>query len=1243
MNNTQIFEHDFQKRLDESIRVDRTLDTDDRLELLEQYHVTKAAEHFLAEFFARLQGDVSQMRQGWNNWLYGYYGSGKSHLLTVVGLLTDSEWITGEDGPGRKRVWKAFNEANGDLEYLRKEWNGVFEKIETVPVFINLLKYQGRADRGFGEILLEAAHREQDHSPRLDVAFFEAWYEDYVSRDEWDDRARNALQEAGVSVESKDVWEQVQNYRVLSNIVLPTLYMNVANSSESDGLRDVVSRDLSPTAVVEELESWRKKRDAKSDREVKLVLLLDEISLFIGTEYNLLTELNSVAENIDEIGRGNIVSVVTAQEKIADVRTDYVPKSTSFGILSDRYPYQYNLPSSHVGRIVQRRLLRKSEAGRQWVVDNIVERGVQAAEAFIYSNVQQNTTPRLNAVDDSDFVDYFPLLPYHPPLFLEILSNLRSTESEKAKSIFSGTARAVLALVKGLLEDWDDEREVTELVNLVDFFDIIRPELENIIPDKLKTIAAIEKDVAEGRLEPMDRDVAKAVLLLTQVWEYIPLKAHNIAVSIMRDAQRADPLKLENQVTDSLQRLKTYIRPNDEGEPRLRFTTPKEREILKRAANIEDAGDWHGFAQTLEQQLWGDVLDRLEFRQELPFPRAEQRYPVTYQFSVDGIDFREDFGARDGLTVPIAVEGLLPEELAGPGVSPHEKVLVWTTSDKDRQGVRDELKTWAALFEASDEIAHTPDSIADDLLEQKLRLVRRICGLLKEGGFKVQAESDIANVEQGLQTLLEARFPAHFHPAMSSVQQSSLSELKGCRPGGALPNWAESIQVPDGTPDDDQGEIAQKVWALTGRTLRENGNELSVNRLLELIAENEPIYEDVQSALIAIVWGHCRSPMTVFRVVGTDGTPIDEDALLDRSHWHETRLQLLASSDGAGIREILEEIPTVKTGHTVGEAFDHWRQYLEDIRQRLHALLTEVTYKDDKIRQPETSSLVSAFSDGLRGRRDDIDSQLDELKQRKADWATLADATVDIGAWIEQARKTWDLRRAKLFEFEALLGLQDAGLSWVTDDADDVLSELRGELDAARHVEWWSNQGWSDLLDKTSSLADARSRVEEAWKQFCRDGDRQELFESVDKNPWFASLDGFHILQVQEQFEHEYLKPIRQFQTAFNHLRQGVEPIVDDDGPDIDRLDRAVNTLRKLEDADESTTQIQQLRTKWEYFNAVIGDYRPGQVAGVGMWPDDEPGLREVLKTVARNGAGGEADNLRDFEIEQTENGVIVR
>jgi len=70
---------------------------------------------------------------------------------------------------------------------------------------------------------------------------------------------------------------------------------------------------------------------------------------------------------------------------------------------------------------------------------------VKPTESLVYNEIKQNTKPPLDSIDDEELVEFYPFLPYHAPLFLEILFNLRQEASDPAKSIFghsTGDSRA---------------------------------------------------------------------------------------------------------------------------------------------------------------------------------------------------------------------------------------------------------------------------------------------------------------------------------------------------------------------------------------------------------------------------------------------------------------------------------------------------------------------------------------------------------------------------------------------------------------------------------------------------------------------------------------------------------------------------------------------------------------------------------------------------------------------------------
>ena len=177
---------------EESVRIDRA-EPDHREQAIQSYHMTKDSQRFVGDFTDRMLGQADDMRSGSNYWLYGYYGSGKSHLLTVLDGLLDSDWVDGN----QDAIWNdlAPSSTNG-LDELGDDWKTLHDEFYIIPVSVNLLKYQGQKQRSFSEIVLKYAHQNADLtgvddgissglSPQLDVAYFEKWLR---TTDVWPER-----------------------------------------------------------------------------------------------------------------------------------------------------------------------------------------------------------------------------------------------------------------------------------------------------------------------------------------------------------------------------------------------------------------------------------------------------------------------------------------------------------------------------------------------------------------------------------------------------------------------------------------------------------------------------------------------------------------------------------------------------------------------------------------------------------------------------------------------------------------------------------------------------------------------------------------------------------------------------------------------------------------------------------------------------------------------------------------------
>ena len=1227
MTSEQWFAADVGEDFEESVRIDREDDgRDHRLESIDTYHVTEESEAFISDFFSRLLGRSEDMRSGANYWLYGYYGSGKSHLLSVLRGLMDSEWIR-----QREDIWVQLTDGC-ELDSLQTTWQSIHEEYEVIPVSVNLLKHQGQKELSFSEIVLQAAHTSEPLtgvdsglSPQLDVAYFEDWYR---TTDAWPDRTarvREALHGI-VSDPAKYDWEDVQQYHSLADTVLPTLFEE--ETGTADGLDDLTPSDLDPEGMVTRLEQLRSNRENDLGCPVKLVLLLDEVSLFIGTDFDRLTELQTLAESVDEIGDGDIQLVATAQAKIEDVQPQFAARGADFSIVKDRFPHRFGLPSRHVGEISTQRLLKKTADGRQ-ATKRVLDRTSNEPETLlVYSGIEQNTEPPLDNIAREQLLDFYPFLPYQPALFLEILSNLRQEARDPAKSIFSGTARAILALVHGLLQAWIDAGEETHLISLVDFYDLIEPELSDITPQDVAVIKEIEEQQEQDELEELDVDVAKAVLLLQHVPETIPMSERNLAIAVLSDLDGSTQFQMENQVKDSLQRLRRFIRPaHNESGAKYAFTHPEEREIIEAAEQNLDDPDWHAITEAIDDYLWGDVVRGLSLPTSAEYGDTGVQYPVRYDFSIDSIDFDTTIEAEDALDIEVAVEGLLP---AVSEVDHDGDPLEWRISEDGLDDLRDSLVEWWSLRAAVGD--HTlPQSVERDLSEQAARVRSKLVETLKSGSFDVADRGDQINgLASAIREYLDVNYPDDFHPVMLQVDEEYLQELRGLSAQDPLPAWSQQIEVATEDPETHGGSIQNNVRAFTGQQLKRRDGNLAMTTILDGITGRKPIYEDARPALCAIIWGLCRKGD--FLPVDETGDSLELDSVIDLSGLTTTRLKI---AGGSGVREALEAGSFIDSTETIPDGMVRLQSTNETLAGRLGSLIedVELVAESDLQTQP-VRGLLDTFVDALEDKQEAAVDRHEAVKSRDTEWQQVVEATNDAREWYDDAEEVWSLRLSALVQLDAQLTLAQQSFDWLTDECETASQTLRDSI-AEYDDEWWTHDGWDRFNDARTVSPSLDDAIEDAWEAFQSSTDVDAFVRELDDHLWVRPPGDFES-NVRPAFENEYITPLRRAASWYEDTSEAVTTVTGGTtGTEADDFIRATDTLNDTEPLHVAAgSEIDELRTMFDELQTIVGDQTPSEVTAVGLLPSDRESLDAELKRLVER---------HDLSIERTETGVIVR
>lgn len=1227
---------------EESVRVDREKreqsDTSYREHAIESYHVTADSRRFIEDFVDRLLGQADDMRAGSNYWLYGYYGSGKSHLLTVLDGLMDTEWLRGRDD-----VWPALvpDDAGSELfDQLRDRWEQVHEEYHVIPVSVNLLKYRGQTQRSLSEIVLKHAHQHpvltgvrddvsEGFSAQLNVAYFEDWYRTTEAWSDRQERAAALLEEITPANPqhdwtADDLWRDVQQYGALADLVLPKLFAEMTGTR--DGYTDLQPSDIDPEEVVSRLEDLRAARADALGKPVKLVVVLDEVSHFIGTDFEHLTELQTLAENVDDIGDGDIQLVAAAQATIEDVQPQLAADGADFSIVKDRFPHRYRLSSKHVGDVAKHRLFQKSDAGERAVRRLLDDADVKPTESLVYNEIKQTTNPPLDAIDADALVECYPFLPYHAPLFLEILFDLRQEASDPATSIFSGTARGILALMYGLLERWIEAGEATHLVSLVDLFELIEPELRDIRTQDMRVIERIEEEVGNeaSDLEPFDLDVAKAVLILQHVHTIVPLNEGNIAVAVMADLNGRSWISTTNRVEESLGRLQKFIRPTqEESGPRYRFATQEERTIYTDAEANEADPDWDAILSTLDDHLWEQLARDLSLPESVPYGESGDEYPVSYRFSLDGVDFDTAVEDAGGLDVDVAVQGVRPDATTD---QTDEDTLYWQIDTAGLQDLRTRLVEWWALRDAI--ATHdVPPAVEHDLEERASAVRSKLRSAMLSGSFTVKDRTDIRGLSTAVQVAVDVAYPDDFHPMMLQVDEERLRELRDLDSGEPLPAWTRTIQVPSSAATASRGKqtIQRNVMSLTGRQLKDREEGLNLTTVLDGIVEQKPFYDEARPALCAIVWGFCREGRLL--PVDEAGNTLADEAVLDLDSRSTTRLKLLPWRQPG---ELLEAGGFKETTETVADGLIN----LQDANQRIQSTLTglredvELVLETD-VRTDVIAGLLESFAAAIARRSEETEARLATVTSQGEAIEDAIEATNDTQAWVDEVTDVWNRRFDTLARLDALFTVGDSRFDWVDEDARRAV-ESRADTIASFDGDWWTTDGWSTFSGALApGLAD---ELERSWELFVDERDLRELVGRIDEHPWVVPATelpaGLHTA-----FEGEYITPLRRLQQWYGTIDDTIATLADEETAEafVDAAD-AVSTLDPL--ADAVTVDPSELATRLDRLSSIVGDRAPDDVDQIGIVPDDRQQLDRRVERLVED---------RALTLEETDEGVIIR
>ncbi len=497
------------RRIEKVITYDNTAD-----ELLEHEINEYVATESIQGHFERLLDVLEDGITGGKNpevgiWVSGFYGSGKSSFTKYLGFALD---------PNRTLSKKPFREWLADRfssKPLRQRLNVVAKKCPAVVIMVDLASDQwaGATLGSISGILYAKVMEIAGYSRDEKIAYLEFMLERDGRFDAFKQRVREL---SGVE------WESVRN----QPLVMKAFGAKVAVEFYPQFFPDVKTfNEIKLEERIKESERIKEMLDLleRKTGHRNVIFILDEVGQYVAARDELMLNLDGLAKNVKNIGRGSAWIIATAQQTLTEDDPRAITNSAKLFKLKDRFPITVDLEASDIREICYNRLLSKSPKGMKTLQALFDRHGPQ----FRHATELKDTQLYRSDLTAESFCRFYPVLPHHFEILLRLLGRLARTRGGVG-------LRSAIKVIQDLLTDPGagqtalGHAEAGTLATAVMFYDTLRQDIRKPFPH---IVEGIEKAVRVFGADSLEVKVAKAIGVL-QVLEDFPVSRGNIAAMI---------------------------------------------------------------------------------------------------------------------------------------------------------------------------------------------------------------------------------------------------------------------------------------------------------------------------------------------------------------------------------------------------------------------------------------------------------------------------------------------------------------------------------------------------------------------------------------------------------------------------------------------------------------------------------------------------------------------------------------
>lgn len=606
----------FKKEIDRSIQGVVTIGNESeeqKWQELEEYVCTDEITKSFRTFFRKYRESISVPTEKMGVWITGFFGSGKSHFLKILGYILENDVVAGWEAV------KYFEEKIKDQLVLAdiKQCAKVSNKVVLFNIDSKARSDSKNRSQAIMDIMLRAFNESVG----------------YCGSSPWVADMERALENEGLLGQfvskfeeiSNRSWVQTRAKALLNRDYIVKALTAVRGMSEESAKQFIDDQTRNYTNSTEDFAKLV--NDYCKKNKTRVVFLMDEVGQFIGTNGELMLNLQTCVEDLGKYCRGQAWVVVTSQQELKAMIESTKAKQNDFSKIQGRFDTRLLLSGANADEVIKKRILAKKDNAVTPLKTLYEANGSKISNLILFEG-----RPTWSGYkDDEEFMEVYPFVSYQFELLQKVFESIREHGMSEGKHL-SQNERSLLSAFQESAKKVAD-REVGLLVPFDSFYQTI----EQFIDYDVKTVFSNAERRAS--LDAFAIRVLHVLFMIKHVKE-MPATINRLS-TLMVESINEDKVALKDRIYDALKCLEeeTLIQRNGEFYD---FLTNAEQDVNKQINNVpHNEGD-------VQRSILDIVYDRVLDNNKL-------RYENRYDFSINRMVDQESKGSfsQDNITIKI--------------------------------------------------------------------------------------------------------------------------------------------------------------------------------------------------------------------------------------------------------------------------------------------------------------------------------------------------------------------------------------------------------------------------------------------------------------------------------------------------------------------------------------------------------------------------------------------------------------